>query len=127
MKMAGMNNNVFKDVVSNWGILQPELGSQAVNSILSCAVLCANLKCSTLNLLPDEEFFICQMNKKKASCMEKQEVFGYPGSRMFQKKVIAYVFFAKWVMIPEHTQSASKMLSGKGTTCIFHDCICMQR
>jgi hypothetical protein len=88
MKMAGMNNYVyFKEVVSNWAILHPELGDQSVISILSCAILCANLKCSTFNFQPDEEHFICKMNKKKASCMEKQEVSGYPGSRMFQIKV----------------------------------------
>jgi hypothetical protein len=88
MKMVGLSNYVyFRKVVSNWGILRPELGYQAVKSILSCAILCANLKCSTLNILPDEEGFICQMNKKKGSCMEKKEVFGNPGSRMFQRKV----------------------------------------
>jgi hypothetical protein len=87
--MAGMDkrNAYFKEAVWNWGIIQPDLGCQAVNSILSCAILCANYKCSTFNFLPDEEHFICQMNKKKATCMEKQEVFGYPGSRMFQRKV----------------------------------------
>jgi hypothetical protein len=86
--MAGMNNFVyFRDVVSNWVIIRPELGYQAVNSILSCALLCTTLKCSTLNVLPDDEHFICQMNNKKATCMEKEEVFGYPGCRMFQRKV----------------------------------------
>ena len=94
-----VNHISFKKVVFNWVILRPELGCQPVDSILMCAVLCANLKCTTMNFLQNEQPFICQMNKKKASCMTKREVFREPGSRMFQKKVIRT--FGIWSR-PEH-------------------------
>jgi hypothetical protein len=78
---GGDEHVYFKEVVSNWGILRPDLWYQVANSIFSCAIFCANLKCSTFY------HFICQLSKKKGLCMEKQEVFGNPGSRMFQRKV----------------------------------------
>jgi hypothetical protein len=84
------DNENFQKVIFDWGILQPDLGVQRVVSILGCAILCSQ-KCLTVSVLPDLSLFICQMNKRKGTCMEKEEAVRYPASRMYQKKVRIFV------------------------------------
>jgi hypothetical protein len=81
------HNEYFKMIIYDWGILYTDLGRTYLISLLACAVLCGQLKCSTFVVLPEVALFICQMSKKKGTCMEKEEAFGHNGARMYQKTV----------------------------------------
>jgi hypothetical protein len=86
--MGGLYNQYYiNGFVLDWSIIKPDLGFQYVQSYLACAILCWQEKCITINIMPDDSVYGCQMSMKKGSCMEKEEAFEYPGSRMFQKKV----------------------------------------
>jgi hypothetical protein len=86
--MAGtVCNAKFEKVVFDWTLSRPDLGYQDVISLLACAILCNRRDCSTINILPDDAQFVCQMSKRKASSMEKEEAFPNAGSRIYQKKV----------------------------------------
>jgi hypothetical protein len=86
--MAGTSHNAcFKNVVANWCISEPDKGFQVVASVLACAFLCSQQDCTTVDVLPEVVGIICQLSKRKATCMEKKEVFRCPGSRIYQRKV----------------------------------------
>jgi hypothetical protein len=87
MASCGRNDN-FKSIVSDWRILEPDIDSQDIISVLACAILCCHLKCSTVVIVPMATSLMCQMSTKKGSCMEKKEAIGHPGSQMYQKKVM---------------------------------------
>ncbi|XP_064646908.1 uncharacterized protein LOC135499854 isoform X2 [Lineus longissimus] len=74
-------------VVNDIAILHPDIGSRDVISLLACAIMCIKPNCSTINVLEDDERFVCQMSKKKGTCMEKEEeVCAYPSARMYERK-----------------------------------------
>jgi hypothetical protein len=77
----------YKNVIFDWGILEPDLGYQYVLSVFACAILCLQKKCSTFNVVSDIRLPVCQMASKKGTCMEKEDAFRQPGSRMYQKRV----------------------------------------
>ncbi|XP_064637295.1 uncharacterized protein LOC135493702 [Lineus longissimus] len=76
----------FVNVIIDWYILKPDLRSQSVNSVLVCAFMCHQQKCTTFNVLLDDNHIICQMSKRKGTCMEKTDASPYPGFRMYQVK-----------------------------------------
>ncbi|XP_064637234.1 uncharacterized protein LOC135493670 [Lineus longissimus] len=76
----------FVNVIIDWYILKPDLRSQSVKSVLVCAFVCHQQKCTTFNVLLDDNHIICQMSKRKGTCMEKTDASPYPGFRMFQVK-----------------------------------------
>jgi hypothetical protein len=78
----------FEKVTFEWSILRPDMGYQYVTSVFACALLCQQRKLSTFVALPDEVLMVCQLNKKKGRCMEKEEAMANTGSRMYQQKVI---------------------------------------
>jgi hypothetical protein len=86
--MGDLSNLVqLEKSVFDWGLLHPDLGNENVRSVLCCAILCCSQpKCSTINVIPEETHFLCQKSRRKATCMEKDEAFVNPGSRMYQKK-----------------------------------------
>jgi hypothetical protein len=64
----------FKHMIANWVILQPNIGNVQVISHVECAVLCLlQQKCATINIMQDDENIMCQMTRRKAVCMEKEE------------------------------------------------------
>jgi hypothetical protein len=84
---GGDNTVIFEKVVIDLCISLPNLGYQNVISVLFCAYLCCKQSCSTFAFLKDKAQFVCQRSKRKATCMEQEEAFRHPGSRMFQRKV----------------------------------------
>jgi hypothetical protein len=82
----------FEKVVLDWGILEPDMVFDNITSALACAVLCGRLKWTTFNVLTRSGHFVCQMSKRKGSCMERSEAFVNPGSRMYQNKVKVFVY-----------------------------------
>ncbi|XP_064646907.1 uncharacterized protein LOC135499854 isoform X1 [Lineus longissimus] len=91
-------------VVNDIAILHPDIGSRDVISLLACAIMCIKPNCSTINVLEDDERFVCQMSKKKGTCMEKEEeVCAYPSARMYERKsmtLITYTLHKKRPFIP---------------------------
>ncbi|XP_064626911.1 uncharacterized protein LOC135487286 isoform X2 [Lineus longissimus] len=77
----------FEHLVKNWAILEPDIGCQDIVSFLACAILCSQQSCTTMNLLPMDSVLICQMSKRKGTCMEKEEAFVNQGAHMYQRKV----------------------------------------
>jgi hypothetical protein len=86
----------FEKVIFDWSILQPDLGLQLTTSIFVCAILCMQRSCATFNaqrtpFMKNDSSEVnlgrCQMSKTKGTCMEKEEVYHHPGSRMYQLKV----------------------------------------
>jgi hypothetical protein len=74
-------------VIFDWSILNPDLFQPAI-SVMICAVYCHQLRsCLTFGVMMKDAKNICQMSKRKATCMEKRDAFRYPGSRIYQKKV----------------------------------------
>jgi hypothetical protein len=88
-QMASITHQeIFEKFVSDWSILNPDLCFQRVISVLACAILCCQKKCLAINILPNDVYYLCQLSKKKGSSMEKNEAFTFPGTRMYQRKVI---------------------------------------
>jgi hypothetical protein len=86
--MMKNGNRVFKRLINNLIILQPDLGSQFVLSFLECAFLCGSQDaCSTLIAYPQNDGFNCQLSIRKGSCMERKETTELEGSRIYQHKV----------------------------------------
>jgi hypothetical protein len=79
----------FQKVILNWAIAKPGVVYDDVVSLLACAILCHKHDCQTINILPDITLSICQLNQKKGTCMQKEEVFELSGSRMYEHKVSA--------------------------------------
>jgi hypothetical protein len=77
----------FEQVMLSWAFSNPDLGLQGISSVLACTVLCSQLECATVNVQPEHAGASCQMSKKKGTCMEKEETYRSPGSRMYQRKV----------------------------------------
>jgi hypothetical protein len=78
----------FKKVQINWGISNPDLACRCISSVLACAVLSCRLRCSTVNVKPEDDGrHYCQVSKKKATDLEKEEAYACPGFRMYQRKV----------------------------------------
>jgi hypothetical protein len=80
----------FEKVLLSRAILDPDRGQLDVISLLACAIFCNRQGCSTINVLLDDTQPVCQMSKKKASCMETKETVVNPGSRMYQTKVSCF-------------------------------------
>jgi hypothetical protein len=100
----------FERFVSDWGILQPDIGNADVISLLACAVLCHRSNCTTVGILMMDAAVVCQMSNKKGTCMEKEEAFHLPGNRIYQKKVFTssyshvYSSFIQSVSMPSYHQ-----------------------
>jgi hypothetical protein len=77
----------FEKVIFNWAISNPDLGHYGVSSVLACTVLCSQIECSTVNVQLEDAGASCQMSKTMGTCMEKEEAYTSPGSRMYQRKV----------------------------------------
>jgi hypothetical protein len=79
--------------VFNWGFLLSDASDENVSSIFACAFLCSQLKYwTTLSFLPEAVNFVCQMSKKKVSCMEKKEAIYLASAEMYQKKKFLDLF-----------------------------------
>ena len=77
----------YEYVLSSWSMTINDLQFQYVVSLLACAVDCFHTKtCNTFNAVRDDPLN-CQISKTKGVCMDKEEVFRRPGSRMYQQKV----------------------------------------
>jgi len=79
----------FKFVVEDKCVSQPDLGNNLTSvSLIECATLCLLRQgCLMWNLWPQDNTNICQLSKKKGTCMEQEEVFSEEGCHMFEKKV----------------------------------------
>jgi hypothetical protein len=91
--MAKFRNEYFRLGGSDLALTTPDLGYQHAISNLACAILCCQMNCSRFGSLSNGTGLICQMSQKKGSCMDKDETFSYPGSQIYQKKVLLNVYY----------------------------------
>ena len=78
----------YLNLVQGKYIAHPDLGSVVFFLSLECLIFCLQSGgCTTVNICQSEIGIVCQLSKRKGTCLEKEEVSARRGCSLYQRKV----------------------------------------